>query len=392
MNRRELMRLTVQRHWLKIMLPLVLSGCAHFEFMYSQKPSSKTMKRIPQKAYGNAPSKQEVETGLISSIDGNKVYSINYSTPSVKVCWNDVSSYQTIGHLDCGWGVESIPLIVAHAAHRNPTVTLFKNGRVARPALSSTMEAAKNGFVAEPKTTRFLWFTWPDTSYFFIVAADTSTSLDWIPLVLNQTGLELQLRQEKEAAESDAEHARIAEEGRARYQADRALEELAEAAAKRKAERVEAAKIKAEERRVAKEAAILAAGAALCGKVGLDDLCYLNLAPVDFLRDFGGSFTQNDKAAFYNAWRLGTERQKQEIARQREEDESRRQSQEELKAKEESARQRNQVYQPVQVIYPDNSRQQQMTNFLLLNQIQRSFQPRTTNCTTVGSNTNCTGY
>ena len=171
----------------------------------------------------------------------------------------------------------------------------------------------------------------------------------------------------------------------------RTSEESAKAAAKREAE----------EKHVAKEAATLAAGAALCGKAGLDELCYISLAPSDFFKNFGGSFTQKDKAAFYNAWRLGTERQKQEIARQKEADEIQRESQKELKDKDdaaEAARERTPVYQPMQVIYPDNS-QQQMTNFLLLNQqIQHAFQPiyqppiRNTNCYTAGAFTNCTGY
>lgn len=113
----------------------------------------------------------------------------------------------------------------------------------------------------------------------------------------------------------------------------------------------------------------LANGTEICKRIGLEPACFEALSLDEFSKAFGTSMSRSDKVAFHNAHRAA-EQMRQE--------------------KEDAARQRN---QPIQVIYPNNS-QQQMTNFLLLNQMQRSFQPRNTNCTTLGSNTNCTttGY
>lgn len=113
--------------------------------------------------------------------------------------------------------------------------------------------------------------------------------------------------------------------------------------------------------------ATLTTGAEICKRIGLEPACYEALSLDEFSKEFGKNMSRSDKVAFHNAHRA-SEQKRQE--------------------REAAERQRN---QPIQVIYPNNS-QQQMMNFLLLNQMQRSFQPQNTNCTTLGSNTNCTTY
>lgn len=124
---------------------------------------------------------------------------------------------------------------------------------------------------------------------------------------------------------------------------------------------------------VAERETTLANGSEICKRIGLEPACYEALSLDEFSKAFGKNMSRADKVAFHNAHR-SAEQIRQE--------------------KEEAARQRNQANQSFQVISPSNNSQQQMTNFLLLNQMQRSFQPQNTNCTTLGNNTNCTttGY
>lgn len=366
---------------------LTITACAHL----ANTPESSELGAIPASRFQNVPSDSEIQVGMKKRLRAD-IADVEYSSPPMKVCWGLTGRWSL---RTCGWGVG-----IRTAGYAN-SMALFSKPRLIETIFSTTIN---EGVYVPPSAMDIPIFGQPNRARLpgwlgelFVVRVDSApATLDWVHFILDVKAYEAR-------ALWVAESKRIYEERAVQLQAERARALQAEAAIERAAESlrlrlrqereaVEAARLRTEEKRVAKETATLAAGAALCGKTGLDELCYLSLAPADFLRNFGGSFTQRDKAAFYNAWRLGAERQKQEIARQQKEDESRRQAQEELKAKEESARQRNQVYQPVQIIYPDNSRQQQMTNFLLLNQIQRSFQPRTTNCTTFGSNMNCTGY